>query len=288
MFHGRYTHKKDFEQFVHEMSVKLVKSAIRHGYNIIIDETNITQKRRENWIDIIKKEGISDIKVTYVWFTEMENNLKNRMIDPKGVNSKKWGAIINSMKKRFEPPSDKELFDEIIKIDKVDQDSKEYKKIIQNMNLPKAIIVDLDGTLAKLNGRDPYDASTCDKDEINYSISSIVDRFIEDEAYTIIFCTGRPEQYREPTMRFLKKCGYVYDDYSGKKDSLKFLDSIGVKLFMRKDNDFRKDSTIKKEIFDEHIKDKYYVEFCLDDRDSIVGLWRGMGLTCLQVDYGKF
>jgi len=60
-------------------------------------------------------------------------------------------------------------------------------------------------------------------------------------------------------------------------------------LIMRKHTDTRKDSIIKKEIFDEHIKGKYFVRFVLDDRNQVVDMWRqDLGLPCLQVYYGDF
>jgi hypothetical protein len=39
-----------------------------------------------------------------------------------------------------------------------------FQKTVQNTALPKAIICDLDGTLALMNGRNAFDASTCDQD----------------------------------------------------------------------------------------------------------------------------
>ena len=57
---------------------------------------------------------------------------------------------------------------------------------------------------------------------------------------------------------------------------------------MRNTADTRKDSIIKKEIYDAHIKDKYYIELVLDDRDQVVRLWRSLGLPTFQVNYGDF
>jgi hypothetical protein len=58
---------------------------------------------------------------------------------------------------------------------------------------------------------------------------------------------------------------------------------------MRAEKDNRKDSIIKRELFDKHIRDKYHVDFVLDDRDQVVRMWRReLGLTCLQVNYGNF
>ncbi|WP_216080453.1 hypothetical protein, partial [Shigella flexneri] len=59
-------------------------------------------------------------------------------------------------------------------------------------------------------------------------------------------------------------------------------------LSMRKDGDVREDSIVKLEMFNEHIRDKYYVDFVLDDRNQVVELWRSLGLTCLQVADGCF
>lgn len=58
---------------------------------------------------------------------------------------------------------------------------------------------------------------------------------------------------------------------------------------MRQSKDFRKDSVIKKEIFESKIKDKYFIEFVLDDRHQVVDLWRKeLKLTCFQMNYGSF
>jgi len=57
---------------------------------------------------------------------------------------------------------------------------------------------------------------------------------------------------------------------------------------MRKTGDSRKDSIVKREIFEEHIKGKYRIQFVLDDRNQVVEMWRQLGLTCLQVAEGDF
>lgn len=59
-------------------------------------------------------------------------------------------------------------------------------------------------------------------------------------------------------------------------------------LYMRPEGDVRKDTEIKREIFDNYIRDKYRVLFVLDDRNSVVKMWRDLGLKCLQVAEGDF
>ena len=57
---------------------------------------------------------------------------------------------------------------------------------------------------------------------------------------------------------------------------------------MRKEGDHRRDSIVKKEIYDTLIKDEFDVEFVLDDRQQVVDMWREIGLKCLQVAEGNF
>jgi hypothetical protein len=57
---------------------------------------------------------------------------------------------------------------------------------------------------------------------------------------------------------------------------------------MRKTDDFRKDSIIKEEIYQENIEGKYNVLCVLDDRNQVVDFWRAKGLTCFQVAPGDF
>lgn len=138
---------------------------------------------------------------------------------------------------------------------------------------PKAIICDLDGTLALLNGRHPFDASTCDQDLLNEPVADIIRVYSNSFFGTrIIFCSGREERFREPTERFIGE----------------HLPTTEYDLFMRPTGDYRKDSIIKKEILDRDILPNYEVLFVLDDRNQVVDMWRGEGLTCLQVAPGDF
>nr|DAI39653.1 MAG TPA: polynucleotide kinase [Caudoviricetes sp.] len=58
---------------------------------------------------------------------------------------------------------------------------------------------------------------------------------------------------------------------------------------MRKEKDYRKDSIVKTEIYNEYIKDKYCVTAVFDDRDQVVNdCWRKLGLLCNQVWKGDF
>lgn len=136
--------------------------------------------------------------------------------------------------------------------------------------LPLAILCDLDGTLALLNGRSPYDASTCMDDLLNVPVAHIVQTYASI-GVAVILVSGREAKYRKPTERWLEHHAIPHEA-----------------LHMRRTRDFRKDSVIKTEIYREHIEGKFAVLFVLDDRNQVVDMWRGHGLTCLQVAPGDF
>ena len=57
---------------------------------------------------------------------------------------------------------------------------------------------------------------------------------------------------------------------------------------MRSTGDHRNDAIVKQELYEQEIAGKYNVDFCVDDRDRVVDLWRSLGLTCFQVAEGWF
>jgi hypothetical protein len=131
----------------------------------------------------------------------------------------------------------------------------------------KAIICDLDGTLALLSGRDPFNPKTIANDEPNSAIVNILKVYTHQTLFEvkIFFITGRFEKYRKQTDAWLRK--HAIPDYI---------------LFMRRNADFRKDTVYKKELYQKHIKNKFDVLFVLEDRDQAVKMWRELGLTCLH------
>lgn len=134
------------------------------------------------------------------------------------------------------------------------------------------IIVDLDGTLSMMNGRSPYKGQDCGSDVLNESVAIIMDMCNQINLKVFIF-SGRNSDHggKEATIEWLKNRGIMYE-----------------KLVMRKPKDLRKDSVVKGEMFDEHIRGKYSVLVVLDDRDMMVDYWRSIGLDCFQVYYGNF
>lgn len=145
----------------------------------------------------------------------------------------------------------------------------------------KAIICDIDGTLANVEHRRHFIAGDR-PDWQSFNESMIVDT-VNDwcrqlvlrmcHTHFIIFATGRYEDFRGATECWLAENG---------------LDALGHLLLMRADNDSRRDSIMKEEMYRTHIEPRFDVDFVIDDRQSVVDMWRSLGLVCLQCDEGDF
>jgi predicted kinase len=144
---------------------------------------------------------------------------------------------------------------------------------VPDVSKPAAIICDLDGTLATHNRRSPYDYARCGEDSVNEAVASIVATYAKN-GYAILYVSGREAWSRQVTADWLTKHNLPFGEPH--------------KLMMRATADNRKDYIVKNEIFDRLIRNEYNIKFVLDDRDQVVKMWRGLGLACLQVNYGAF
>lgn len=135
---------------------------------------------------------------------------------------------------------------------------------------PKAIIVDIDGTVSHKTDRDIYDYAEAINDTQDSTILEVV-HALWVQGYKVLFVTGRNDDSIAVTRAWLSMhCPYYFG------------------LYMRQAGDFRKDAIVKKEIYDTHIKDKYDILCVFDDRQQVVDMWREIGLKCLQVQPGDF
>lgn len=137
---------------------------------------------------------------------------------------------------------------------------------------PLAVIVDIDGTLALHNGRSPYDLDRVGDDLPNAPVIAAVAHARAAGAH-ILYCSGREDTARDATRDWLTR--HVAGSESDP-------------LFMRRADDKRRDSIVKRELFDEHIRHDYAVAYVLDDRKQVVDMWRSLGLTVMQVAEGDF
>jgi predicted kinase len=138
----------------------------------------------------------------------------------------------------------------------------------------RAIIVDIDGTLADCRHRLHHVLPGGKRDWVAFFaamandtvITPIADLVAEAaDGFKIVLCSGRPEDYRYVTECWL-------DDNCIVRDA----------LYMRAAGDTRPDHIVKAQIL-RGIRDDGYDPFLvIDDRQSVVDMWREQGLICLQ------
>lgn len=246
---GKYWLPKQ-EKLITKMEHLLIRCALEDGKSVVVDATNLKEER-VNEIRQIAQDFSA--KVTIKDFTQVspEECIKRDSMRKNPVGAKMiWHFYDTYIRPKYE--------------------------VIKDPNLQHAIIVDLDGTLCLHNGRDPYDIENCDKDLVNTPVLDIVLNALNQNK-EVIFLSGRYDTVREKTIQWLAR-----------NIPLRYGTLLPL-LLMRKADDNRRDDIVKRDIFMEHINGKYYIEFCLDDRDRVVSMWRkDLGLTCFQVNYGDF
>lgn len=237
---------KEFEKRVLEEERKKGIEYLEEGYSLIVDDTNFNDDHYNYWSS---KGKLYNIPIEVKEFNvNVEECIKRDSLREKPVGEKVIRRMNNQ--KRMKKTDTRYI-------------------LKQNSKLPGTIMCDIDGTLALMNNRNPYIPDTTDS--VNTPIVNIVNTsyWLHDD--TVFLLSGRSEDYREITEKWLKDNDIAYDY-----------------LLMRESGDNRPDEIIKKELYENHIKDKYYIRFVLDDRDKVVKMWRDEGLLCLQVYYGDF
>lgn len=248
MLQGREHYKRfssSREKIVREIQFQAVHSAITAGKNVVLSNTNLNPEKNVFW-----KNYCGDaIKYLERDFTHvplgvcLERDQKRE--HPVGQR------VIESMFNRY-----RDIWWPRPKFDP---------------NLPNAYIVDLDGTLAKMTNRSPYDWSKVSEDAVNQDVLAVVNQLAGIGGISIIVLSGRDGRCRDDTVQWLRT------------HSVKFHD-----LFMRAEGDNRADYVVKEELYRSNIDGLYNVLGVFDDRNQVVHLWRHLGLTCFQVGYGWF
>lgn len=152
-----------------------------------------------------------------------------------------------------------------------------YDPIYYRGDRPKAVIFDLDGTLAINTHRSPFDLEKCIDDAPNTRVVELF-KMYRAAGYKCITVSGResgtkdePIKYRVMTLKWLMNNGLSPDQH-----------------WQRKQGDQRSDDIVKEEIFWSNIVSMYDVKLAVDDRDQVVEMWRRIGIDCFQVNFGEF
>lgn len=231
---------KGNEQFILHIRDSIILTALQEGKSVIVDDTNLNPIHEKHIRDMVGDSAQIEIKVFSTTVEECVARDKAR--GEKSVGEK----VIRGMFNRYMRNND------------------------VSETLPDAIIVDIDGTLAKMADRSPYEWERVGEDELHYHIADLINKY-SSFGVKILIVTGRDGSSQELTKQWLSKHKIHWD-----------------KFFIRPAKNREKDTVIKKRIFEQEIRQKYHVLFVLDDRQQVVDMWRSLGLPCFQVAEGDF
>jgi phosphoglycolate phosphatase-like HAD superfamily hydrolase len=146
----------------------------------------------------------------------------------------------------------------------------------QNRN---CYIFDLDGTICDVRHRRQYVATKprnwdawnagLVNDTPNVAVQKVFQALRNDQEVDLIIVSGRSDDYKEQTIKWLTDNEIFYDE-----------------IYMRKYKDHRDDAVVKGEIADE-IEKTYNILGVFDDRQRVVNMWIERGIWVFDVGQGK-
>lgn len=235
---------------------------LRQGYDVVCDDTNLPQRVARDLAHLADRAG-AELQVHDFTHVPLDTCLERDTARTASVGE----DTIRGLHQRFlaGKPSPLPLPEESSVAAPV---GRRYEP---KPDSPKAVLVDIDGTVALMDGRSPFDETRVHEDLPNSPVISVV-RALQAAGQRIVFLSGRTDSCRNTTVTWLTE--HVGVPYEGP--------------FMRSTGDSRKDSIVKVELFDTHVRDVYNVTCVLDDRTQVVQAWRAIGLSVLQVADGDF
>lgn len=289
MLHDNYfSGKGEFEDEVTIAERASVRAFLKAGKSVIVDATHLQVNYLRKWSKMAAEVGASFEVVDAP--TDVEHCVVRDHL--RGLDGERsvGEAVIRGMAKKHPMKSWPTVAEQV---------PFEVVPYEFTPGLPWAIIVDIDGTLAHMDGkRSPYDYSKVSGDSVDEQVTWLVTALgsFTNERWAIgwdgevtpadagfpalatIICSGRDDTSSPETMQWLKvKADIVPDLFLMRPTGAK--EANGNKL---------PDYKVKYNLFDQHIRGKYNIRFVLDDRNQVVDLWRQLGLKCLQVEPGDF
>lgn len=247
------------EALLSQMIEAMVETALRKGRNVLIDNTHT---RKEFLMQLITKfRPLADIsfKIFDVPLEELlaRNAVRERKV-PKDIIQGMYRNL-QELKKNFD-------FSPLQKAGIATNET----AAPQDLTLPKAVLCDLDGTLALTTGRNMFRPTEEEMyaDTVNEAVAQALLGMAQYNK--IIFLSGREDLYFDVSQKWIKEKAQIAD----------------FELFMRKENDSRKDNIVKEEILMKEILTRYQVTAVFDDRMQVCRMWYEKGIFCFNVNQG--
>jgi predicted kinase len=252
------------EEQINQLQASLILHALSVGDHVYVDDMNLRSRYVRRLLELARQQDaqvvIHDLTNVSVETAALQAENPDRA---RPVSE----AVITDLHRRFIKGREYPL-----PVPQLAPETQEgADRYVGDPSLPKAVLVDIDGTVAEMRGRSPYDMTRVLEDGPKNDVINVVIA-LQRAGYKIVFVSARNEVARAATEEWIRMYISIRD----------------YELHMRADGDGRDDRVVKREIFDRNIRDRFFVRLVLDDRDKVVRMWRGLGLTCLQVAPGDF
>lgn len=232
----------------------LIYEGLEAGKTVIVDATHLKRSYLERFKYWNVKTELIIIPITLK--EALTRNIgRNRKVS-EDVIKKQYNSFINLYKDLEENP-----------IDFTPKSIDLYSMLFD------AWIIDIDGTLAHMKDRSPFDWKRVVEDRVDKSVQSIISNFNAVPVFErpdIIICTGRDQSCEEETIGWLAGYGIEYDE-----------------LHMRAKGDNRPDWVVKEEMWRD-IALRRNILGLIDDRQQVVRRARALGLKVFNVEYNNF
>jgi predicted kinase len=260
MLHGRRLFSETAEGQVTHIQRLSVEALLAQRADVIVDDTNLRGSTVREWA-LLAARFRATFEVHDLTEVSLDECIRRDAARPDGVRVGE--RTIRRMHDRYIAGRNLPL-----PVPYVDPEPVPYDP---DPELPPAVLVDIDGTVAVMSDRSPYDRLQVGSDSPNQAVIGAV-RAMHAAGNAVVFCTGRDEEARAETEAWLDL--FVGVPYEG--------------LFMRPPGDNRKDALVKREVFEAEIRGRWRIVGVFDDRRQVVRMWRELGLTVFQVAEGDF
>lgn len=247
------------EKEVRNLRERLIAARAQAGADVIVDNTHLNPKTLEQMITFCEDLGYI-VEIVDFRHVPLETCIE-RDLQRKGTNGYVGEKVIRDMHRKFMTKA-------------ADRDLPQWTP----NELPDCIIVDIDGTLAKIKDRGPYDEHKVYQDDVrNHVLFTILSILNANPEVKMFVFSGRSDSCIESTINWLHdKCG-IFVENSGRTVSDEF--EYSAELHMRMTGDKRRDSFVKMDMWNDFVKDKYNVIAVFDDRPQVIReCWKVLNL----------
>jgi predicted kinase len=232
------------ERFVIDVRDYVVDRSLAAGLHVVVDDTNLAPKH-ESHLKAIAKEHKAKFEILDFTNVSSQECIKRDLIRPNSVGSK---VIMDMYNRYLKPPA--------------------VVPPAYDPSLPEVILCDIDGTIAQMQGRGPFEWGKVGEDSprkiVFETLRSLMAGITRSNGRDLVFISGRDEVCRDQTNEWLTKHAPVL--------------SWGKRILMRPAGDQRRDSIVKRELYERFIKGCYNVIAIFDDRPQVIReCWQELG-----------